>query len=192
MTLKLTYNGQFNIENEDFYYFGTCTFIWCFRIVANEGTDSCPDFLSMTTFGPTLVKMVLTLTIITDCRHHFMMQHFLSEWVPAVKTPNLRAIFSGASQIHIVLDSTNKTTSFKFPLVFRGGLKIPWKNSWNRNATWYKWVLVTCWASTNTHLYHVALRFDEFFHGIFKTPQITNVNLIVAVLLVESNTMYHL
>ena len=25
----------------------------------------------------------------------------------------------------IVLDSTNKTTSFKFPLVFRGGLKIP-------------------------------------------------------------------
>ena len=102
MTLKLTYNGQFNIENEDFYYFGTCTFIWCFRIVANEGTDSCPDFLSMTTFGPTLVKMVLTLTIITDCRHHFMMQHFLSEWVPAVKTPNLRAIFSGATRIHIV------------------------------------------------------------------------------------------
>ena len=36
---------------------------------------------------------------------------------------------------------------------------------------------------------HVALRFDEFFHGIFKTPQITNGNLIVAVLLVESNTM---
>ena len=36
---------------------------------------------------------------------------------------------------------------------------------------------------------HVALRFDEFFHGIFKTPQITNVNLIVAGLLVESNTM---
>ena len=38
-------------------------------------------------------------------------------------------------------------------------------------------------------MYPVALRFDEFFHGTFKTPQITNVNLIVAVLLVESNTM---
>ena len=63
------------------------------------------------------------------------------------------------------------------------------KNSSNRNATGYKWVLVTCWASTNTHLYPVALRFDEFFHGTFKTPQITNGNLIIAVLLVESNTM---
>ena len=28
-------------------------------------------------------------------------------------------------KIVIVLDSTNKTTSFKFPLVFRGGLRIP-------------------------------------------------------------------
>ena len=35
----------------------------------------------------------------------------------------------------------------------------------------------------------VALRFDEFFHEIFKPPQITNGNLILAVLLVESNTM---
>ena len=42
---------------------------------------------------------------------------------------------------------------------------------------------------TNTHLYLVALRFGEFFHGIFKTHQITNGNLILAVLLVESNTM---
>ena len=66
------------------------------------------------------------------------------------------------------------------------------KNSSNRNATGYKWVLVTCWASTNTHLYHVALRFDEFFHEIFKPPQITNGNLILAVLLVESNTMHFL
>ena len=63
------------------------------------------------------------------------------------------------------------------------------KNSSNRNATGYKWVLVTCWASTNTHLYHVALRFDEFFHGIFKTPRKTNGNLKLVVLLVESNTM---
>ena len=63
----------------------------------------------------------------------------------------------------IVLDSTNKTTSFKFPLVFRGGLKIPQKNSSNRNATWYKWVLVLAQHVTNTHLYPVALRFDEFF-----------------------------
>ena len=75
--------------------------------------------------------------------------------------------FRGPYKWYIVLDSTNKTTSFKFPLVFRGGLKIPWKNSSNRNATWYKWVLVTCWASTNTHLYHVALRFDEFFHRFY-------------------------
>ena len=36
------------------------------------------------------------------------------------------------------------------------------------------------------------VHFDEFFHGIFKTHQITNGNLIVAVLLVESNTMQHL
>ena len=42
------------------------------------------------------------------------------------------------------------------------------KNSSNRNATGYKWVLVTCWASTNTHLYHVALRFDEFFSWILQ------------------------
>ena len=42
---------------------------------------------------------------------------------------------------------------------------------------------------TNTHLYLVALRFGEFFHGIFKTHQITNGNLILALLLVESNTM---
>ena len=41
------------------------------------------------------------------------------------------------------------------------------KNSSNRNATGYKWVLVTCWASTNTHLYPVALRFDEFFHRFY-------------------------
>ena len=27
--------------------------------------------------------------------------------------------------------------------------------------------MVTCWASTNTHLYHVALRFDEFFHRFY-------------------------
>ena len=98
-------------------------------------------------------------------------------------------VFENHPKCLIVLDSTNKTASIKFPLVIWGVLKIPWKNSSNRNATGYKWVLVTCWASTNTHLYHVALRFDEFFHGIFKTPQITNVNLIVAVLLVESNTM---
>ena len=39
------------------------------------------------------------------------------------------------------------------------------------------------------YLYPAAFRFDEFFHGIFKTPQITNGNLKVAVLLVESNTM---
>ena len=57
-------------------------------------------------------------------------------------------------------------------------------------ATGYQWVLVLAQHVTNTHLYPVALRFDEFFHGIFKTPQITNVNLIVAVLLVESNTMH--
>ena len=44
------------------------------------------------------------------------------------------------------------------------------------------------WLPIN-HLYHVALRFDEFFHEIFKPPQITNGNLIIAVLLVESNTM---
>ena len=67
--------------------------------------------------------------------------------------------------------------------------KIHEKNSSNRNATWYKWVLVLAQHVTNTHLYHVALRFDEFFHEIFKPPQITNGNLILAVLLVESNTM---
>ena len=39
------------------------------------------------------------------------------------------------------------------------------------------------------HLYPLALRFDKFFHGTFKTPQVTNGNLIIAVLLVESNTM---
>ena len=89
----------------------------------------------------------------------------------------------------IVLDSTNKTAIIKFPLVIWGVLKVPWKNSSNRNATGYKWVLVLAQHVTNTHLYPVALRFDEFFHGIFKTPQITNGNLIIAVLLVESNTM---
>ena len=67
--------------------------------------------------------------------------------------------------------------------------KIHENNLSNRNATGYKWVLVLAQHVTNTHLYHVALRFHEFFHGIFKTPQITNGNLIIAVLLVESNTM---
>ena len=41
--------------------------------------------------------------------------------------------------------------------------KIHEKNSSNRNATWYKWVLVLAQHVTNTHLYPVALRFDEFF-----------------------------
>ena len=40
------------------------------------------------------------------------------------------------------------------------------------------------------HLYPVALRFDEFFHGIFKPPRKTNGNLKLVVLLVESNTMF--
>ena len=36
---------------------------------------------------------------------------------------------------------------------------------------------------------HVALRFDEFFHGILKPPRKTNGNLKLVVILVESNTM---
>ena len=45
-------------------------------------------------------------------------------------------------------------------------------------------------SSLLAHLYPVALRFDEFFHQISKAPQITNGNLILVVLLVESNTMW--
>ena len=89
----------------------------------------------------------------------------------------------------IVLDSTNKAASIKFPLVFGGFENSLKKTRQSERLRGYQWVLVTCWASTNTHLYHVALRFDEFFHEIFKPPQITNGNLILAVLLVESNTM---
>ena len=84
----------------------------------------------MTTFGPTLVKMVLKLTIITD----LMMQHFLSELVPAVKTPNLRVfldlesdlyffifhytVFHGASKMLQELQSSGEMKDLTFVIVF--------------------------------------------------------------------------
>ena len=83
----------------------------------------------------------------------------------------------------------NKIREMKRALIFVVKTEIYEKNSSNRNATWYKWVLVLAQHVTNTHLYHVALRFHEFFHGIFKPPRKTNGNLKLVVLLVESNTM---
>ena len=64
----------------------------------------------------------------------------------------------------IVWDLEKKSGNEKWHFCY----EVHEKNSSNRNATGYKWVLVTCWASTNTHLYHVALRFDEFFSWILQ------------------------
>ena len=65
----------------------------------------------------------------------------------------------------IVLDSTNKTAIIKFRWFFGEVWEFHEKIRQIERLRGYQWVLVTCWASTNSHWYPVAFRFDKFFHG---------------------------